>query len=140
MLTSEKILLTAMSIFFLTALLTGVWKYRHMLGNADHQAPVYVNIAHSAALQYSFACPMLWLLLRHSVWPEAVNLVALLALLVFFAAAIAIYIRLGAENRTDNQFRERNFNTTIGTWLLIVGEIGGFLVLASGALRTVWAG
>lgn len=140
MLNSEKILLTMMCGFFLTALLTGVWKYRHMLGNADHRAPFYVNVAHSAALHYSFACPVLWVLLKLSVWPEAVNLAAVVVLLAFFALAIATYIRLGAENRTDNQFRERNFQTTVGMWLLIAGEIGGFLVLASGALQAVWAG
>ena len=49
--------------------------------------------------------------------------------ITFFAVAIGIYLQLGRANTTDNQFTERNFNTTTGTALLAIAETGGFLVL-----------
>lgn len=133
-----KILLTAMSVYFLTALLTGVWKYLHMLNNPSHQAPTYVNIAHHAAMHYSFACPVLYLLLSISRLPSNVHIGALSAMLLFFTFATATYIGLGFSNRTDNQFKQRTLTTTVGMWALIAGEIGGFLVIGYGALTALW--
>ena len=133
-----KILFTAMSVYFLTALLTGVWKYQHMLNSPNHQAPTYVNIAHAAALHYSFACPVLYLLLSVSHLPSNVHVGALSIMLLFFTSSIATYIGLGFSNRTDNQFKQRTLTTTAGMWALIAGEIGGFLVIGYGALTALW--
>jgi len=36
-------------------MLIGVVKYRRMMESAEHQAPVYIDIAHRAAFFYSFA-------------------------------------------------------------------------------------
>lgn len=140
MILESKIALTASGTFFLTALLTGVWKYRHMLLSEGHVAPIYVDTAHRAALLYSFAALLLARLVEESPFPLAVNLLAIGGPLTFFAVAIASYIGLGLENRTDNQFRERNFNTTWGMAALIVAEIGGFGVLFAGFLLRVWGG
>ena len=133
-----RVLVSAMSVYFLCALLTGVWKYRWMMRAPGHQAPVYVDIAHRASLQYSFACLVLMVLAQWCVWPQTLRLAAIAALLLFFTSAIATYIALGFINRTDNQFRRRTLTTTLGMWLLIAGEVGGFAVLASGALVGVW--
>ena len=51
---------TAATIFaagaiFLLALVLGVWKYRQMATSPNHLAHPYVDIAHRAALMYSFA-------------------------------------------------------------------------------------
>jgi len=140
MILESKIALTASGTFFLTALLTGVWKYRHMLLNDGHVAPVYVDTAHRAALLYAFAALLLARLVEESPFPPAVNLAAVGAPLAFFAIAIATYVGLGLENRTDNQFRERNFGTTWGMVALIVAEIGGFGVLFAGFLLRAWGG
>ena len=40
---------------FLLALILGVWKYRQMATSPEHLAHPYVDIAHRAALMYSFA-------------------------------------------------------------------------------------
>ncbi len=133
-----KVTLTASGLFFLTALGTGVWKYRHMLSSAEHRAPVYVDVAHRAALLYSFAGLLLARFVEESPFPRAVNLVAVLLPLVFFALAIATYVQLGVRNDTDNQFRERNFGTTGAMWLLIVAEGSGFLVLFAGFVLRAW--
>ncbi len=36
--------------FLLAGLLLGIWKYRRMLTDASHRAPVYVDVAHRAGL------------------------------------------------------------------------------------------
>lgn len=124
----------------MTALLTGVWKYRHMLVAEGHLAPFYVDTAHRAALLYTFAALLLARLVEESPFSPAVNLAAIGGPLAFFATAIATYIRLGAENRTENQFHERTFATTWGMAALIIAEIGGFGVLLAGFLLRAWAG
>lgn len=133
-----KVCITALCAFFLTALLTGVWKYRWMMRAPKHQAPAYVDVAHKAALHYSFASLILIQLVQVSGLGTTLNLIAAGSMLVFFATATATYIGLGFSNRTDNQFRERNFATTMGMHALIAGEIGGFLLLAAGVMSRVW--
>ena len=130
--TSVLIATAACGIFFLTALLTGVWKWRAMLRAPDHLAPHYVDTAHRAALLYSFACLVLIHFAQLSPFPEAVNAVAVSAPLLFFAVAIATYVVLGRADATDNQFQERSFATMTGTGLLAVSEIAGFGVLLLG--------
>lgn len=127
--TSVLVTTTACGVFFLTALLTGAWKWRSMLASADHQAPHYVDTAHRASLLYSFACLVLIHFLELSPLAEWLNVVAAALPLAFFGIAIAVYIQLGLANETDNQFEERNFGTTIGTGLLAVSEVGGFTIL-----------
>lgn len=136
--TEITVALMACGTFFMTALLTGVWKYRCMMSRPEHQAPVYVDIAHRAALLYTFASLVLAKFAELSPFSSAVNTAAVGGPIAFFALAIATYIQLGLSERTDNQFRERNFGTTWGMWLLIAGEIGGFGVLFVGFLTTVF--
>ena len=131
-----KLSLVALGFFFLTALLTGVWKYRHMLTSATHLAPPYVDIAHKAALHYSFAILVVIKFEEVSGLGTKLNLLGASLMIAFFAIATATYISLGATNETDNQFKTRNFNTTVGTWMLIAAEIGGFLLLFGGFLHS----
>lgn len=133
-----RLTLLACGLFFLTALLTGTWKYLAMLSRPDHRAPFYVDTAHRAALLYSFACLVLVKFLELSPFPSPVNLIATGLPLLFFAAAIATYVRLGWANTTENQFTERTFATTWGMRMLVAGEIGGFLVLFAGFLATAF--
>jgi len=130
----SKIALTSGGIFFLTALTTGIWKHHQMLNRVDHLAHPYVDTAHRAALLYSFATVLIAVMSTHNSLPEGVRAVAVSGLVFFFGTAIATYIRIAATESTDNQFRERNFNTTVGMWLLILVEIGGFAVLFAGFL------
>jgi hypothetical protein len=127
--TSVFIATVACGAFFLTALLTGIWKWRAMLASPDHLAPHYVDTAHRAALLYSFSCLVLIHFLELSPLPEWVNVLAVSAPITFFAVAIGLYLQLGYANTTDNQFAFRNFNTTTGTALLAIAETSGFAVL-----------
>jgi hypothetical protein len=50
-----KITLLAAGLIFLLALVLGVWKYREIMASQERRAHPYVDIAHRAALLYSFA-------------------------------------------------------------------------------------
>ncbi|MGH8455857.1 MAG: hypothetical protein ACRETW_07805 [Stenotrophobium sp.] len=141
-----RLSLVAAGVFFMTGLLTGVWKYWHISHSPQAQAPVYVDIAHRSSLLYSFAALLLAQFAALSAWPAWVNLWAAAAALLFFAAAIAGYIAHGVLGDTDNQFRRpHRFGTmTLPNALLlafmlalIAAEIGGAAVLFAGMLRTL---
>ena len=122
----------ACGVFFMTALVLGVWKWRRMLSAPDHLAPHYVDTAHRAALLYSFACLVLVHFAGLSPFAESVNVAAVAFPLLFFAVAIATYVGLGWQDRTDNAFEKRSFGTTTGMHILAASEIGGFAVLLAG--------
>lgn len=119
-------------------LLTGTWKYFAIMKSEQHQAPVYVDIAHRASLMYAFACIVLLEFARISDLDEDMEAIATLLPVVFFLIAIFTYILLGITNHTDNQFKKKNLITTWGMYLLIAGEIGGFGVLMYGAFRVIF--
>ena len=60
--------------------------------------------------------------------------------LFFFALAIAQYFWLGLAGQTTNQFSERNFSTTWGMLLLIIGELGGVGAIVWGFIQTQFLG
>lgn len=132
---------TAATVFaagaiFLLALVLGVWKYRQMATSPDHLAHPYVDIAHRAALLYSFATLLVAVFVELSAWPAWVNLTAAMTLVVFFVGAIASYIVHGARRDTTNQLSNPGVAVHLAMWALIVGEIGGFAVLLTGFLRS----
>lgn len=129
--------LLAAGVFLFVGMALGVMKYRAMMKSANHQAPVYIDIAHRAALMYSFAALVMGELLRYSPYSNTVQVVAAAVPLALFATAIGQYVRLGIANQTDNQFRQRNFATTWGTWLLAIGELGGMGVILWGFIEAV---
>lgn len=129
--------------FFLVALLTGVWKYAAIRRSPEARAPVYVDIAHRAAFLYAFACLLLAYFAEASRWPDVWNSVGVGTAVLFFASAQAGYIAHGLLRDTDNQLARpyRLGRRTLPPWLvhgymlgLIVGEVGGFLVVFSGAM------
>jgi hypothetical protein len=143
---AAQLALVAAGLFFLAGLLTGVWKYAHIARRADAQAPAYVDIAHRASLLYAFAALLLAQFAQLSAWSAAVNLWATALPLAFFAMAIGGYTVHGWLDDTDNQFRRPQ---RIGRLplprhallafmvLLVIAEIGGFVVLFAGLLRAL---
>ncbi|MEU4812026.1 hypothetical protein AB0H20_22720 [Nocardia fluminea] len=126
-----RINLLVTGFLFLSALLLGVWKYHGI--RADGAAHVYVDIAHRAALMYSFAGILLAVFTELSAWPTIVNLTADLVVLAFFAGAIASYALHGLRRDTTNQFDGQiPTELRLSMYALIAGEIGGFGVLFSG--------
>ena len=140
---AETLAILAAGGFFLTGLLTGVWKYQQIHASPTAEAHPYVSIAHRTALLYAFACLLLAKFAQLSVLTDIVNLVAVSLQIVFFAAAVLSYIAHGLLGDTDNQLRQphRLGKGTLPAWLikafmlaLIAGEIGGFLVLFYGVI------
>lgn len=137
---------TACGVFFLTGLITGVWKYYHIHASEDAQAPVYVDIAHRTSLMYSFAALVLAKFVEFSPYSETVTFWAAAAPIVFFGLAISTYVIHGVLQDTDNQMRtpHRLGATTLPNWVIIafmvtltIAEIGGFGVLFVGFLSTL---
>jgi hypothetical protein len=127
-----KITLLAAGLIFLLALVLGVWKYRQIMASDDHRAHPYVDIAHRAALLYSFATLLIAVFVELSAWPAWVNLTAAMVVVSFFVGAIAGYIIHGLRRDTVNQFENPARGTEVGMALLIAGEIGGFGVILAG--------
>jgi len=136
--------LAACGGFFLTGMLTGVWKYRCIMRSPEAQAPVYVDICHRTSLMYAFSALILAEFAGRSAWPAWVNLLGVAVPVLFFASAIAGYALHGWLRDTDNQLRRPHVlgrsqvpgvAVRLYMALLIAGEVGGFLLLFSGWLR-----
>lgn len=119
-------------------MITGVWKYAKIMSSSEHKAPVYVDIAHRASFFYSFASLVIAVLILFSPFSAGWQIVIVLFPLIYFAIAVASYIREGFKNKTDNMFRERNFETTWIMYSLIVAEIGGMVLILGGFVYTAF--
>jgi hypothetical protein len=131
-----KLSLAASGAFLLAGMLLGVVKYRRVMTSPAHRAPVYVDIAHRAALLYSFAALVIARLLEFSPYSGRVQLVAAGVPLIFFALTITGYTMHGFRDDTENLFASRNFITTWFMYALIAGEIGGVIVVLWGFVTT----
>lgn len=127
-----KVIVFASGVLLMWALALGVLKYHQMKRSSDGTAHRYVDIAHRAALMYSFAELVLAALAHYSAWPTVVDLTAAVVVLVFFVAAIAGYTVHGIRRDTENQFVHPVPGTHLFMLALIVGEIGGTAVLLAG--------
>ena len=119
---------------FLWALLLGVMKYRQILASPEGQAHPYTDIAHRAALLYSFALLLVATFVELSGWGTLVNLLAAGAMALFFFAAVFGYNVHGLRRDTDNQMRDAGPEIRAFMVALIVAEIAGWLVLIAGFL------
>src|ERR1700759_1372050 len=133
-----KITLLAAGLIFLLALVLGVWKYRQIMASDEHRAHPYVDIAHRAALLYSFATLLIAVFVQFSAWPTWVNLTAAMVVVFFFVGAIAAYIEHGLKRDTDNQFAHPGRALRVEMGALVVGEVGGFGVLLAGFVAGQW--
>ncbi len=131
---AARIALAASGLFLAIGLLGGVWKDRGIVTSPERRAHVYVDIAHRAALMYSFACLVMMKLVEYSPYSTSVQLTAGAVPIFFFAAAVASYVWHGLLRDTDNQLRESSWATKTAMAALIVGELGGILVLVWGFL------
>jgi hypothetical protein len=129
-----KAVLLAAGLMFLLALVLGVWKYRQILASEQYAAHPYLDLAHRAALLYSFALLLIATFVQFSGWGSLVNLLAAGAMALHFFAAVSGYIMHAWRGETDNQFRDPIRGTHALMVSLIVSEIGGWLVLLAGFL------
>jgi hypothetical protein len=142
--TATTLCLLGAGVFFMSGLLTGLWKYLHIARSAEGVSPVYVDIAHRASLMYAFSSLVLKEFVPYSPLGPEGTLWLVAAPLLFFALSIESYILHGLLKDTDNQFKapHRLGRYTLPKMLLrgfmgtlAVAEIGGFGVLLWGFLR-----
>ncbi|MEP6925528.1 MAG: hypothetical protein ABI954_13760 [Pyrinomonadaceae bacterium] len=133
---AAKISLLASGLFLLAAMIIGIVKYRQMIMRETHQANAYVDIAHRAALLYSFAALVIAELAKYSPFAEMFLFIIITVPLALFALTIAQYARLGWLDREETQFAEQNFITVWFMYGLIAGEIGGVALLVGGFVYT----
>lgn len=143
---AESVTIISAGVFFLTGLLTGIWKYKQIMASENGQAHPYVDICHRSSLLYAFATVLLLKFVEVSQLPSMVELVAVSAVLVYFASAIFSYFIHGLLQDTDNQLKapfhlgkvsiSSNF-ISLHMWMLIVAEVVGFLVLFYGVVIAV---
>ena len=124
--------LLAAGVMFLWALALGVWKYAQMNSSPEGLAHPYVDIAHRAALLYSFATLLIAVFVELSGWSETVDAIAAFSIIAFFYFAVAGYMVHGLRRDTDNQIRDAIPGTHAFMWTLAAAEIGGFAVLLAG--------
>lgn len=127
-----KAVLLAAGLIFIWALLLGVVKYRQIATSPEAQAHPYIDVAHRAALLYSFATLLVATFVELSGWSETVDLIAAFAVIFFFVTATASYMWHGLWRDTENQFIDPARGTHAYMWALIVAEIAGFSVLLAG--------
>jgi len=131
-----KLCLACFGIFLLLGMIAGVVKYRQIMKSPLNRASAYINIAHSASFLYSFAALVMAELLKYSPYSLAKQMWMAGIPLFCFALTIGQYLRLGLENKTDNQFKEQNLTNTFGMELIITGEIGGVSLIIWGFFKT----
>jgi hypothetical protein len=128
-------------------LFTGIWKYTAIMASEKSRAPYYVDIAHRASLMYSFSALVLAALASLSIWSSAINFWAVAVNLIYFVFAITTYVVHGALRDTQNQLARPhklgkktlpNFVIAGSMWSLIVAEVGGTVILFSGAVVRLW--
>jgi hypothetical protein len=144
---SVKISLTSAFVFFILALITGVWKYSLMTQSEKGQSRYYVDIAHRSSFLYAYAALLLAVFAYLSQFPEWLNTLAVVGSVFFYMAAVLGYVYQGLLNKTNNQIRSsiRKEPSSTPMWLthvftfsLIFAEIGGALVLGLGAMQAIW--
>lgn len=133
-----RLVILAAGLMFLWALLLGVLKYRQILASPDGVAHPYTDIAHRAALLYSFAFVLIAVFVELSAWPTAVNLWAAGALGLFFVVSVYSYMHHGLRKDTDNQLKQPSVQIRRFMTVLIAAEIGGFVVLLAGYIASFW--
>ncbi len=139
---TRQLLLAFGAFFFMAGLLTGVWKYLCIARSSEASAPVYVDIAHRAAMLYAFATLILDRFVEVGRLSAELTYAAVVAQLAFFALAWSSYLVHGILRDTDNQLarphrlgrRELPPAAMVAFMLaLIIAEVGGFAVLVWGA-------
>jgi hypothetical protein len=111
-----KISILVSGIFLLNGMLTGIWKYAKIMSSENHQAPVYVDIAHRTSFFYCFASLVISKLVEFSPFSAFWQVIIVSIPLAYFIITVIGYMKEGFLNRTENMFSERNFITT---WFMV---------------------
>ncbi|MFT5887381.1 MAG: hypothetical protein ACI9BO_000187 [Zhongshania sp.] len=143
---AEDFAIISAGVFFLTGLVTGVWKYQQIMKSENGSAHPYVDICHRASLLYAFAAILLANFAEVSQLSNTVELISVGVVVFYFATAITTYLVHGLLKDTENQLKaphamgQLKISSKVISfymWTLIAAEIGGFLVLFYGVLTAI---
>jgi len=129
---ATKIVMLFAAAMFLWALLLGTLKYGQILHSPEYRAHPYTDVAHRAALLYSFALLLISAFVQFGQWDFSVNLAAASAMAAYFAMAVAGYTWHGWRRDTENQFAPASGGLQVFMVSLMTVEIGAWLILVAG--------
>ena len=129
----ERTSILAAGVLLAVGMASGVWKWRAIARSPEHQAPMYVDILHRAALLYASATLVLGHLAALSVFAKALNHGAFWTAYFYFVVTLIVYTVHGVHRTDRTMFSKRNLITGPGMVLLIIGELGSTLLLLVGA-------
>jgi len=129
---ATKIMMLFDAGMFLWALLLGVVKYQQILKSPEHRAHPYTDVAHRAALLYSFALLLISAFVQFGEWDLSVNLAAGSAMTAYFTMAVAGYTWHGWRKDTENQFARAGAALKAFMASLMTVEIAAWLVILAG--------
>jgi hypothetical protein len=128
------------AFYFIAVLLTGVWKWRAMLGSPNGQAHKYIDIAHHAALHYG---PFILLAGGlASLWPWQGFLPAWIFIEIMgwtMVLSLSRYISLGLRGETTNQLRKPDAAAKFGLMFFFFGSVLPGMSIAIGAIVALWS-
>jgi hypothetical protein len=129
------------AVYFAAALITGVWKWRAMLGDAEGKAHAYIDIAHHAALHYG---PFILLAgALAAFWPFGEMLPGWVLVEIMgwtMVTSLSRYISLGLRGATTNQLKRPSWFAQIGLLFFFLGACIPGLAISFGALVSLWSG
>ncbi len=126
-------------LYFVAALLTGVWKWRAMLGSENGKAHSYVDIAHHAALHYGPFIVLAGGLA--SFWPFADLLPGWVLIQIMgwtMVLSLSRYVSLGIRGAITNQLNKPSSGAKMGLVFFFFGSVLPGLAIAIGAFITLW--
>jgi len=123
------------AIYFIAALLTGIWKWRAMLGAEDGKAHAYVDIAHHAALHYG---PFILLAgALAAFWPYGGIFPAWILIAIMggtMILSLSRYISLGISGAITNQLEKPDASAKLGLVFFFFGSALPGSAIAIGAM------
>ncbi|VAV99767.1 hypothetical protein MNBD_ALPHA04-280 [hydrothermal vent metagenome] len=129
------------AFYFLAALITGIWKWRAMLGADNGRAHAYVDIAHHAALHYG---PFILLAgVLASFWPFGETFPAWILIEISgwtMVLSLSRYISLGVRGAISNQLDKPTASARIGLIFFFFGSVLPGTSIAVGAIIGLWVG
>jgi len=127
------------AVYFAAALITGIWKWRAMLGAENGQAHAYIDIAHHAALHYG---PFILLAgVLASFWPFGDIFAAWILIEIMgwtMVLSLSRYISLGLRGKISNQLRQPTRGAKLGLIFFFFGSVLPGLAIVFGALVGLW--
>jgi len=127
------------AFYFIAALVTGVWKWRAMLGADNGQAHSYIDIAHHAALHYGPFILLAGVLASFWSFDHMFPAWVLIKIMGWtMVLSLSRYISLGIRGKITNQLHKPTGSAKLGLVFFFFGSVLPGLSIAIGAMIGLW--